>query len=98
MARSISITVYPSELGAEYLTVSDARTALLTIERQELDIEAATVDYRRTEYGAVEVIVLGLTRWYDKKALFVLERLSERKIILRSDRRLGKTFGAKTQI
>jgi len=59
---------------------TNARAAVVALERLELDAEAAKIDYSRTEFGAVEVEVRGITRWNDKPALSVIERLSGDKI------------------
>lgn len=53
-----------------------ARNALISIERRGLEAKAAAQDLSRTEYGSVEVSVLGLTRWHGRPALEVVERLS----------------------
>jgi hypothetical protein len=68
--------------GEQPLTVapSGARSAIIAVERLELDWKADIQDYRRTEYGAVEVEVFGITRFYDKPALIVTERLSREKV------------------
>lgn len=58
----------------------NARTAIATLERREIAVAAMTPDYSRTEYGAVEVEVFGITRWNDKPALAVQERLSQHKL------------------
>jgi hypothetical protein len=72
-----------------YLNVvpSNARTAVVTLERIQLDLDAAIIDYSRTEYGSAEVEVQSVTRWYGKPALFVIERLSRDKLtcVLRYD-------------
>lgn len=59
---------------------SNARTAVVTLERLELDLAEAVVDYSRTEFGSVEVEVQGITRWNGKPALTVTERLSREKV------------------
>lgn len=68
--------------GEQPLTVapSSARSAIIAVERLELDWRADVQDYRRTEYGSVEVEVFGITRFYDKPALIVTERLSRDKV------------------
>jgi hypothetical protein len=62
------------------VTPASAKTALIALERFELDEEAATIDLRRVEYGSIEGEVCGLTKWNDKPALVVIERLSEKKV------------------
>ena len=57
-----------------------AKTALIAIDRAMLDIEAEVIDHRHTEYGSVEGEVVGLTSYYDARALVLRERLSGERI------------------
>jgi hypothetical protein len=57
-----------------------ARVAMLAIERGELEEQAEIADLRRTEYGSIECEVHGLTKWHDRRALVVTERLSGRDV------------------
>ena len=68
--------------GGEPLNVvpSNARTAVVALERFELEMAATAVDYRRTEFGAVEVEVCGIARWNEKPALVTIDRLSREKV------------------
>jgi hypothetical protein len=59
---------------------SNARVAVVAIERLERGNEIESPDYRRTEFGAVEVEVCGLGRWFDRPALIVVDRLSREKV------------------
>ena len=56
-----------------------ARTAQFALERAELDRQEARPDWQRTEHGAVEGEIIGLTRWNGKPALEITERLSEKR-------------------
>lgn len=71
----------------------NARTAMVTLERREIDAEASTPDYSRTEYGAVETEVYGVTRWNDKPALVVVERLSRDKVTCVLSAELAELLG-----
>lgn len=68
--------------GEERLDVvaGNARAAAAALERFRIDVAISEPDYSRTEYGALEAEVYGLTRWNDKPALLVVERLSRDKI------------------
>lgn len=57
----------------------NARVAVLALDRLDLEEEASHRDWSRTEYGTVESEVSGLTRWNDKPALVLVERLSGEK-------------------
>lgn len=70
-----------------------ATAALVTLERLALDLKAATVDHSRTEFGALEVEVHGITRWNGKPALAVTERLSREKVTCVLTRALAETLG-----
>ncbi|WP_156462977.1 hypothetical protein [Methylobacterium sp. Leaf93] len=59
---------------------STAKLASIAIAKSEIVLEAEALDLRHTEYGSVECIVYGITRWNNKPALSVLERLSGDKL------------------
>ena len=71
----------------------NARTAITTLEKRELAGESSAANYSRTEYGAAEVEVYGLTRWNDKPALAVKERLSEDKLTCVLSAELAEELG-----
>lgn len=88
-----------SVAGAAPLTVvpANARSAIIAVERLELDWKAEVEDYRRTEYGSVEVEVFGITRFYEKPALIVTERLSREKVTCVLSPQLADYLGPKHQ-
>jgi hypothetical protein len=65
-----ALNVIPAGAHAALSVIDEART----LER------GAAIALRRTEFGAVEAEVAGLTRWNDKRALIIAERLSGNKI------------------
>lgn len=83
----LSLTVAPT----------NARSALIAVERLELDWKAEVKDYRRTEYGSVEVEVFGVSRFYEKPALIVIERLSRDKVTCILTSQLAEHLGPKHQ-
>lgn len=58
----------------------NARVAFLVLEQANLAIEAAVIDYSRTEYGSAEFEIHSITKWNDKPALSGVERLSRDKV------------------
>ncbi|MBF0332585.1 MAG: hypothetical protein HQL40_02920 [Alphaproteobacteria bacterium] len=78
-----------------YFVPSNARTAVVTLERLQLDLQAAVVDYSRTEFGSIEVEVQAITRWNGKPALTVIERLSRDKITCVLTAELAELLGPK---
>ena len=67
--------------------------ALRSIERANLDADEEKPDWQRTEYGTVEVEIVGLTRWNSRPALDVTDRLSERKFKCVLSEELSSTMG-----
>jgi hypothetical protein len=72
---------------------SSAREGILAIERADLDDQAAATDLQRTEFGSIEAEVCGLTRWYDRRALIVIERLSGEKVTCVLSHELAERLG-----
>ena len=64
--------------GIDALSVvpATAQAALTGLERIVSDEREAGLALRRTEHGAIEADVIGITRWNDKPALIIQERLS----------------------
>lgn len=58
----------------------NARIAFSALEQIDIAVEAAIVDYSRTEYGSAEIEIHSITRWNDKPALSAIERLSRDKV------------------
>lgn len=67
--------------GEEPISImpTNARVARSAIERSEIAARESVRDWQRTEFGTVEGEIAGLTRWNNKPALEVIERLSEKK-------------------
>ena len=80
--NGIGRTVIFSDVIPDGLDIipSVAKIALAALERFYIDTEAALPDLRRTEYGSLEVEVNGVSRWYEKPALIVIERLSRDRV------------------
>ena len=58
------------------VTPARAQHAFLALERETVMLAAPRLDLRRTEYGALEVEVCGLSKWHDRPCLDVVDRLS----------------------
>lgn len=74
-----------------------ARVAKLAIERSDIELLANTKDWQRTEFGAFEGEISGLTRWNGKPALEIIERLSERRITCVLTNELSSRVGPEHQ-
>ena len=70
-----------------------ARVAVAVLEHRAITALAAEPDYSRTEYGSVEVLVYGVTRWNDRPALSVQERLSRDKLTCVLDPDVAEELG-----
>lgn len=81
--------------GEDLVSVSpaNAKVAFVALERMGLDAEAASPNQSRVEFGAIEVEVHGITRWYEKPALMVTERLSRDKAICVLTSELAEQLG-----
>lgn len=75
------------------LLPTNAKTALAALERASLEATAAAPDYRRTEYGTIESEVTKISRWNDKPALIVIERLSEKEVTCVLSNELAEKLG-----
>ncbi len=71
-----------------------AKAGVVAIERAALDWANEQLDQRGTEYGALEIEVAGITRWYDKPALTAIERLSRDKVTCVLSAELAERLGA----
>lgn len=76
---------------------ANAKVGSTTLERIKLSNEVTVPDYRRTEFGAVEAVVCGLTRWNDHPALVVIERLSRDKVTCVLSTELAEKLGPSHQ-
>mgnify|MGYP006919320046 CR=1 FL=1 len=72
---------------------NNTRAAIAILEHREINESVLTTDYSRTEYGAVEVEVYGITRWNDKPALMVRERLSQDRVTCVLSQELAEKLG-----
>lgn len=81
--------------GSEGLDVvpDRARSAVMALEQAELEEEAAVIDYSRFEYGSAEVEIQGLSRWNERPALNVVDRLSESKVVCVLSQELAEEIG-----
>jgi hypothetical protein len=75
------------------VTPATAKIAVATLDRLAIDEAAEKADLRRTEYGASEVEVCGISKWNDRPALLVIERLSRQKIPCVLTDELAATLG-----
>ena len=73
---------------------SNAKVAFSVLEQLDAIAEMAVIDYSRTEYGSVEVEIVGIIRWNDKPALQAVERLSRDKLPCILSEELEKQLGA----
>lgn len=71
----------------------NAKVALAAIERAEILDRETKPDYQRTEFGTVEGEITGLTRWNNRPALEVIERLSEKKFTCVLSDQLSEEIG-----
>ncbi|WP_140941994.1 hypothetical protein [Prosthecodimorpha hirschii] len=72
---------------------STAQAAVIALDRIELNSRADLPDLRHTEYGDIETEVCGITRWNDKPALVVVERLSREKVTCVLSAELAEKLG-----
>lgn len=70
-----------------------ARSGIAALDRLEIEAEATRVDWSRTEYGSVEGEVCGLTRWNNRPALLMIERLSGERFTCVLDQDLADRVG-----
>lgn len=63
------------------ITPTNAKKAIVALEYQLLAEKAEAPDLRRTEYGSIEIQVIGVTRWNGRPALVGFERLSEERVL-----------------
>lgn len=68
--------------GAEPLDIdpSAARLAVSTLDQLAEAAEQPVLDQARTEHGAVEVEISGISRWHNRPALQAVERLSRSEV------------------
>lgn len=81
--------------GAEPISIvpQNAKLAVAALDRLGFEEEAAKIDWSRTEYGAVEGTIGGITTWNEKPALMIVERLSGTKFTAVLDPELARQIG-----
>lgn len=72
-------------------------TARVGIIALEADDEQAEDDLQRTEYGAIECQVIGLTKYYSAPAIIAVERLSRAKVVCVLTPKLAAELGPEHQ-
>lgn len=72
---------------------STAKIAVLSIERSRIEEQLQTVDWTRSEFGAVEGEMLSTTSLYTKPVIVIKERLSSEKINCFLSPDLAETVG-----
>lgn len=92
--NGVGQTLIQSE-GKEPINVvpTNAQSALATIGQIGAAEVAAGMALRRTEYGSIEAEVVGITRWNDRPALTVVERLSGNKVTCILEPELAEQLG-----
>lgn len=71
-----------------------ARTTVAIFEKRALDERSKEADLSRVEYGSIEVIVQGVTHWYNKPAIKAEDRLSRKSIICVIDESMAQEVGS----
>lgn len=89
-------------VGHTDVVIGDAAPIIIVPSTARLGLEAlAELDpndeAQRTEYGAVECQVIGLTRYYSSPAIIVLERLSKAKVVCVLTPQLAEQLGPEHQ-
>lgn len=79
--NGVGRTVIVSDNNEQFNVIpSNARPAMVAIERLELEAQSRIVDHSRTEIGSAEIEVQALAKWYNKQAIIGIERLSRDKV------------------